>query len=104
MWQWSIRVIDDDIAAGTLIAPLALSVPKGDSWYLIYKKGRADESRFSAFRGWIVAAARACPAGRSTSESCRLSPHGDNERKEAIIYAEHAAGTRPRGCDGQSSL
>jgi LysR family glycine cleavage system transcriptional activator len=51
--------IDDDIAAGRLIAPFTLSVPKGESWYLIYKKGRADESGLSAFRAWIIAAAHA---------------------------------------------
>jgi LysR family glycine cleavage system transcriptional activator len=51
--------IDDDIAAGRLIAPFALSVPKGESWYLIYKKGRVGEPGFSAFRAWIVEAARA---------------------------------------------
>ena len=40
--------IDDDIAAGRLIAPFTLSVSKGESWFL-----------FSAFRAWIVTAARA---------------------------------------------
>jgi LysR family glycine cleavage system transcriptional activator len=51
--------IDDDIAAGRLVAPFALSVPKGESWYLLYRKGRAEDAGFSAFRAWIVAAAHA---------------------------------------------
>ena len=51
--------IDDDIAAGRLVAPFALSVPKGESWYLVYRQGRRDEPGFSAFRDWIMGAARA---------------------------------------------
>jgi LysR family glycine cleavage system transcriptional activator len=51
--------IDDDIAAGRLVAPFALSVPKGESWYLVYKKARRDEAGFTAFRGWVMDAARA---------------------------------------------
>lgn len=46
--------IDDDIAAGRLVAPFALSVPKGTSWYLIYRPHRAVEEGFKAFRGWIT--------------------------------------------------
>jgi LysR family glycine cleavage system transcriptional activator len=50
--------IDDDIAAGRLVAPFALSVPKGESWYLVYKRSRMEEPGFTAFRAWIVEAAR----------------------------------------------
>lgn len=50
--------IDDDIAAGRLVAPFALSVPKGESWYLVYRHTRMDEAGFAAFRAWIVEAAR----------------------------------------------
>jgi len=49
--------IDDDIAAGRLVAPFALSVAKGTSWYLIYRPHRAVEEGFKAFRNWITAAA-----------------------------------------------
>ena len=49
--------IDDDLAAGRLVAPFALSVPKGTSWYLVYRPHRAVEEGFKAFRGWITAAA-----------------------------------------------
>ena len=51
--------IDDDIAAGRLLAPFSLSVPKGESWYLVYRKGRRNEPGFAAFRAWIIAAAQA---------------------------------------------
>jgi LysR family glycine cleavage system transcriptional activator len=50
--------IDDDIAAGRLVAPFALTVPKGESWYLVYKRSRTDEPGFTAFRAWIVETAR----------------------------------------------
>jgi len=51
--------IDDDIAAGRLVAPFALSVPKGESWYLVYRRARMEEPGFAAFRAWIVEEARA---------------------------------------------
>ncbi|MBX3500112.1 MAG: LysR family transcriptional regulator [Alphaproteobacteria bacterium] len=49
--------IDDDLAAGRLVAPFPLSVPKGTSWYLVYRPHRAVEEGFKAFRSWIAAAA-----------------------------------------------
>ena len=48
--------IDDDLAAGRLVVPFALSVPKGTSWYLIYRPHRAVEEGFKAFRSWITSA------------------------------------------------
>jgi LysR family glycine cleavage system transcriptional activator len=49
--------IDDDLKAGRLVAPFALSVPKGGSWYLIYREARREEPAFAAFRRWILRAA-----------------------------------------------
>jgi LysR family transcriptional regulator, glycine cleavage system transcriptional activator len=49
--------INDDIAAGRLIAPFGLSIPKGMQWYLIYREARAEEPAFAAFRDWIRLAA-----------------------------------------------
>jgi len=49
--------INDDIAAGRLVAPFKLSIPKGMQWYLIYRQARADEPAFAAFRDWIRLAA-----------------------------------------------
>ena len=51
--------IDDDLAAGRLIAPFDVSVPKGRAWYLIYREYRASEPAFVAFRRWIAAAVAA---------------------------------------------
>jgi LysR family transcriptional regulator, glycine cleavage system transcriptional activator len=55
--------IDDDLAAGRLVAPFALSVPKGMRWYLVYHSFRTEQRDFAAFRRWIMRAA-AEPAGR----------------------------------------
>jgi LysR family glycine cleavage system transcriptional activator len=55
--------IDDDLAAGRLVAPFALSVPKGMRWYLVYRSFRTEQRDFAAFRRWIIRAA-AGPAAR----------------------------------------
>jgi LysR family glycine cleavage system transcriptional activator len=59
--------IDDDLAAGRLIAPFALSVPKGMRWYLVYRGFRAEQRDFAAFRRWIIRAA-AGPATRGKGQ------------------------------------
>ena len=53
--------IDDDLAAGRLIAPFSLSVPKGEQWYLVFRELRREEPAFRAFSQWITKAARAKP-------------------------------------------
>jgi LysR family glycine cleavage system transcriptional activator len=50
--------IDDDLAAGRLVAPFPLSVPKGEQWYLVFRESRRKEPGFLAFRRWITRAAR----------------------------------------------
>src|SRR6267154_311476 len=55
--------IDDDLAAGRLVAPFALSVPKGMRWYLVYRGFRTEQRDFAAFRRWIIRPA-AQPASR----------------------------------------
>jgi LysR family glycine cleavage system transcriptional activator len=55
--------IDDDLAAGRLVAPFALSVPKGMRWYLAYRSFYTEQRDFAAFRRWIMRAA-AGPAAR----------------------------------------
>jgi LysR family glycine cleavage system transcriptional activator len=49
--------IDDDLAAGRLVAPFPLSVPKGMRWYLVYRSFQAEQRDFAAFRRWIMRAA-----------------------------------------------
>src|SRR3954452_2422414 len=65
--------IDDDLAAGRLVAPLVLSVPKGMRWYLVYRPFRTEQRDFAAFRRWIVrAATSALPArGKPPNKSKR---------------------------------
>jgi LysR family glycine cleavage system transcriptional activator len=55
--------IDDDLAAGRLVAPFALTVPKGMRWYLVYRSFQTEQRDFAAFRRWIIRAA-AGPAVR----------------------------------------
>jgi len=55
--------VDDDLAAGRLVAPFSLSVPKGMRWYLVYRGFRTEQRDFAAFRRWIMRAA-AEPTGR----------------------------------------
>ena len=49
--------VDDDLKAKRLVAPFALTVSKGEHWYLVWREGRQDEAAFRAFRAWIVDAA-----------------------------------------------
>jgi LysR family transcriptional regulator, glycine cleavage system transcriptional activator len=64
--------IDDDLAAGRLIAPFALTVPKGMRWYLVYRDFRNQQRDFAAFRRWIVrAAASPVASGKSAGKVSR---------------------------------
>jgi LysR family transcriptional regulator, glycine cleavage system transcriptional activator len=56
--------IDDDLAAGRLVAPFALSVPKGMRWYLVYRSFQTEQRDFAAFRRWIMHAAAGPAASR----------------------------------------
>jgi LysR family glycine cleavage system transcriptional activator len=58
--------IDDDLAAGRLVAPFALTVPKGMRWYLVYRSFQTTQRDFAAFRRWIMQAlvAPAAQAGK----------------------------------------
>ena len=49
--------IDDDLAAGRLVPPFTLSVPKGMRWYLVYRGFQTEQRDFAAFRRWIIRAA-----------------------------------------------
>ncbi|HYF08683.1 MAG TPA: LysR substrate-binding domain-containing protein [Acetobacteraceae bacterium] len=51
--------VDDDLAARRLVAPFALSVPKGRGWFLVHREARSVEPGFRAFRDWLLSAATA---------------------------------------------
>jgi LysR family glycine cleavage system transcriptional activator len=53
--------IDDDLAAGRLVAPFAIRSPKRTAWWLVYRPDRAALPAFAAFRDWIMAEAAARP-------------------------------------------
>jgi len=74
--------IDDDLAAGRLIAPFALSVPKGMRWYLVYRGFRTEQRDFAAFRRWIIRAAAGPAAhgkvaGENTGKTRRKAAPAD---------------------------
>ena len=65
--------IDDDLAAGRLVAPFALSVPKGVRWYLVYRGFQTEQRDFVAFRRWIMRAA----AGPAAARGGKRQRHAD---------------------------
>ena len=56
--------IDDDLAAGRLVAPFELTVPKGMRWYLAYRHFQTEQRDFVAFRRWIMRSAAGPAASR----------------------------------------
>ena len=58
--------VADDLAAGRLVRPFALSVPNGRGWYLIHRPEAADDAALAAFRTWVSEAAR---PGASSEEA-----------------------------------
>ncbi len=64
--------IDDDLAAGRLVAPFAFSVPKGMRWYLVYRGFRTGQRDFAAFRRWIIRAAARARRAPQGPEPCRM--------------------------------
>ncbi|MBP2297773.1 transcriptional regulator GcvA [Azospirillum picis] len=50
--------IQDDIAAGRLVAPFGLAVPMSHSWYLVHRASRRQDGGFPAFRAWLHALCR----------------------------------------------
>jgi LysR family glycine cleavage system transcriptional activator len=66
--------IDDDLAAGRLVTPFALTVPKGMRWYLVYRGFQREQRDFVAFRRWIIRAATE-PAARDPRGIARIAAH-----------------------------
>ncbi|MEJ0067963.1 MAG: hypothetical protein WDO24_03625 [Pseudomonadota bacterium] len=78
--------IDDDLAAGRLVAPFSRSVPKGMRWYLVYRKFRAAEPGFAAFHRWITHAARDKATSRKRLERKHFSNDGGCDGPTRIMY------------------
>lgn len=49
--------VADDLAAGRLVRPFKLAVPKGKGWYLVHRPAQETNVALRAFRDWIVGAA-----------------------------------------------
>ncbi|HYD99406.1 MAG TPA: transcriptional regulator GcvA [Alphaproteobacteria bacterium] len=58
----------DDLAAGRLVAPFDLRVPKGTGWHLIHRPGGGGAA-LAAFRAWLLAQVR--EGGASHAEIAR---------------------------------
>jgi len=56
-------LVDDDLASGRLVAPIALPVPTTGAYYLAYPPNRQRSANVTAFEDWIVTAARAVRGG-----------------------------------------
>ncbi|MBR0648758.1 LysR family transcriptional regulator [Roseomonas terrae] len=50
--------VDDDLAAGRLVALFGITAPKIGGWHLVYRPTRTADPALSAFRDWIRTAAR----------------------------------------------
>lgn len=50
--------VADDLAAGRLVRPFKLTVPKGKGWYLVHRPAREANAALTAFRDWLLKAAR----------------------------------------------
>ena len=46
--------VDDDLAAGRLVAPFSVDVSNGKRWYLVYRENRRRDREFVAFRDWVM--------------------------------------------------
>jgi LysR family glycine cleavage system transcriptional activator/LysR family transcriptional regulator of beta-lactamase len=51
--------VADDLAAGRLVRPFKLSVPKGKGWYLVYRPTQEHNPALLAFGDWLLGVARA---------------------------------------------
>ena len=57
--------MEDDLAAGRLVAPLELEVRTEGAYYLTYAADRPKPPRLAAFEDWVIREAVAAEANRS---------------------------------------
>jgi LysR family glycine cleavage system transcriptional activator len=58
-------LVEDDLASGRLVAPIATVVRTSGAYYLAYPPNRPRSTRVAAFEDWIVTAAQAVRDGNS---------------------------------------
>lgn len=51
--------VADDLAAGRLVRPFKMVVPKGRGWYLVYRPVQESNPALRVFRDWLLGAAKA---------------------------------------------
>jgi LysR family transcriptional regulator, glycine cleavage system transcriptional activator len=51
--------VADDLAAGRLVRPFKVAVPKGKGWYLVYRPAQENNPALKVFRDWLIGAAKA---------------------------------------------
>ena len=56
-------LVEDDLASGRLVAPIATAVRTSGAYYLAYPPNRPRPPRLAAFEDWIVAAAQRVAEG-----------------------------------------
>ena len=59
-------LVADDVAAGRLVRPFALTFPLRFRYYVVHQKDLPQESRVPVFRSWLLAEAREGEAGDAT--------------------------------------
>jgi LysR family transcriptional regulator, glycine cleavage system transcriptional activator len=79
--------VDHDLAAGRLVAPFALSLPKGMRWYLVYRSFQTGQRDFAAFRRWIIAEATgpAAPVTTGSKATGKAAGKRDRGKKEHVM-------------------
>ncbi|MAI44906.1 MAG: LysR family transcriptional regulator [Hyphomicrobiaceae bacterium TMED74] len=56
--------VDDDLAAGRLVAPFKQTISNGKQWHLVYRPDRSDNPAFVTFRDWLLNQAQATQDSR----------------------------------------
>jgi DNA-binding transcriptional LysR family regulator len=65
--------VEDDVAAGRLVAPFPLTVPRNSGWYLVYRPSRRDDKPLAAFRDWLHTTFKA-PEGQAKPAGGKRKP------------------------------
>lgn len=93
----------DDLAAGRLVAPFAVSVPKGRAWYLAHRPSAGEAPALAAFRDWLLEAARAGGPSEAGSGEARPGDRGAEIRPLAA-GARRADGSGGEGVPKAADL
>jgi LysR family glycine cleavage system transcriptional activator len=55
------HLVEDDIAAGRLVAPFDMLLPANAGYYVVCPEATADTPKIALFRDWLIASAKAGP-------------------------------------------